>query len=285
MAIGELRYSINNFIGSGTPIYSSSEDALYTLEHLYNVRPSLPFRFEGIGTTSGAIPEWICVDLNEAKTPTLCAIFNHNFVMNQSGDLLNMKACDDACPGQSGACDWDLPAHNMSLLDRMVDNFQNLYRIFNWGAHQYWYWEFIDSMNPDGFIQLGDLFLGTAQAFSHARLEPGRTDGPVFYEGTSTTYQGQIWSNFYSNAEGFSIKIRSQNDPAQVDELRLFLVAVKKAGGKFVFIPDDHFKFCYYVHMQNTEGFGAQLMKGMDCEDYEWTIELRTLTEGVMLKG
>lgn len=285
MAIGKMRYAINNFIGSDTPIYSSSEDELYVLENLYNVRPSFPFRFEGIGTTSGAIPEWICVDLNEAKAPTLCAMFCTNFSMAQSGDLLDMKACDDACPGQSGACDWDTPAHEMSLLPRMVEDFDNLYQRFNWGAHQYWMWEFVDAANPDGFIQVGELFLGTGRTFSHARLAPGRADGPVYYEGTSDTYYGQIWSNYYSEAEHFSIKIRSQNDPAQVDELRLFLSEVKQAGGKFVFIPDDHFKFAYYVHMRNVDGFGQQLTKGMLCEDYEWTIELRTLTCGVELLG
>ena len=121
--------------------------------------------------------------------------------------------------------------------------------------------------------------------FTNARLQPGRADGPVFFEGTQTTYYGQIWSNYYAEAESFNIVIKSMNNPAQVDELRLFLSAVKLAGGKFILIPDDNFKFCYYVHMTNMADFGLQLAKGATCEHYQWTIELRTLVEGVALLG
>jgi len=280
-----MRYAINNYIGSDTPLYSSSEDELYVLENLYNVRPSFPFRFEGIGTTSGAIPEWICVDLNTPRTPTLSALFNHNLLLTAGGDVLDLKACDDGCPGQSGACDWTLPDHEVNMVPRLLLDFENLFQQFSWGAHQYFMLEVIDQNNVDGYIELGEWFLGASQVFTNARLQPGRSDGPVFFEGTQTTYYGQIWSNYYSEAEAFSISIKSMNDPAQVDELRLFLSAVKRAGGKFVFIPDDNFKFCYYVYMSNMADFGQQLVKGATCEHYEWKIELRTLVSGISLMG
>jgi len=75
-----IRYAINNFIDSSVDLYSSSEDSLYVLENLYNVRPSKPFRFTGIGTTSGAIPEWICIDFGSNISPDFVAIFNHNLL-------------------------------------------------------------------------------------------------------------------------------------------------------------------------------------------------------------
>lgn len=280
-----IRYAINNFITDNAEIYSSSEDPLYVLEHLYNVRPSKPFRFEGVGITSGAIPEWVCVDFGENKEPSIVGIFNHNMVLDQVGDLLDLKACDDPCPGESGACDWNIPDHEISLLDRITEDFPNLCQHVDWGAHRYWTIEVVDSGNPDGYIEWGELFIGELQSFTHARLQPGRADGPLFFGAENITYYGQVWSAYYAEAESFSIRIRSTNDPTQVDELRLFLSNVRRAGGKFVFIPDDYFKFCYYVYMTNMGQFNQQLMKGPDCEAYEWSIELRTLVRGITLLG
>ena len=37
--------------------------------------------------------------------------------------------------------------------------------------------------------------------------------------------------------------------------------------------------------MTNMADFGLQLVKGATCEHYQWTIELRTLVEGVALLG
>jgi len=277
MAIGTLRYAITNFIGSTTPIYYSSQDPRYVRQFLYNVRPSKPFRFVNEGVT-GAVPEWVCVDLNAPCTPTICALFNHNLVLSAGGDQLDLITYDDTCSG--GAVE-----HSLSMMPRRLANFNNLYQLFNWGAHQFWKIETIDANNAAAKIEFGEWFLGEWQTFTNARLQPGRADGPVFFEGTQTTYYGQIWSNYYAEAENFSIVIKSINNPAQVDELRLFLSAVKLAGGKFVFIPDDNFQFCYYVHMTNMADFGLQLAKGATCEHYQWTIELRTLVEGVALLG
>ncbi|MHA1288405.1 MAG: hypothetical protein ACTSPB_13450 [Candidatus Thorarchaeota archaeon] len=285
-----IRYAINNLINSEVDLYSSSEDDLYALENLYNVRPSKPFRFTGIGTTSGAIPEWICIDFGTDISPDFIGIFNHNLLLSDVGDELKLKACDAGCPGQSGACDWwsvgsGGPVCEVSLKNRLVEDFPNLCKVFNCGSHQYWLLEVIDADNDDGYIEIGELFLGNLQSFSNARLQPGRSDGPIFFEGTQTTYYGQIWSNYYSEAEEFSIVIKNINNPAQVSEMRKFLSAVKRAGGKFVFIPDDHYKFCYYVYMTNISGFGTQIAKGTCGELYDWKIELRTLTRGVRLLG
>lgn len=277
MAIGTLRYAITNFITKDTPLTSSSEDSpLYVLKNLFNVRPSKPFRFDGIGVAVN-VPEWVCVDLTTPRTPTLCALFNHNLVLSDGGDQLDLTAYDDACGGTV--------KHTIDMIPRRLADFENIYQRFSWGAHQYFMIEAIDKNCAETYIEFGEWFLGEWQVFTNARLQPGRADGPVFFEGTQTTYYGQIWSNYYAEAEGFTIEIKSINDPAQVDELRLFLSNVKQAGGKFVFIPDDNFKFCYYVHMTNMANFGRQLAKGATCEHYVWTIELRTLVKGVELLG
>lgn len=288
-----IKYAINNFIGSDTPLYASSEDSLYILENLYNIRPSKPFRTLGIGTESAGVPEWICVDLNLPKSPNFVGIFNHNILLSQSGDLLRLLGCSGGCPGQSGACIWDDvygsagPECVIDLSDRLIEEtciFNNSCKKFDCGLPlQYWRVEIIDGGNIDGFIEIGELFLGQLRGFAKARLQPGRADGPVFYEGTKTTYYGQIWSSYFSEAEEFSISIKNMNNPFQVDEMRCFLSEVKQAGGKFVFIPDDAYKFCYYVYMSNQSGFGQQIIKAQCGELYEWKIELRTLVKGVKL--
>ena len=291
MPIGKLKYAITNFLaGDLVSIYVSSEAAIYDREKLYNVRPSYPFRFDGIGTTSGAIPEWICADLGEEKTPTITAIFNHNF--GDSIDTFKIQACDEICwqSGMGGICDWDWagagPDLQIDLENRLLADFNNAYKCFTPGdSYRYWRWPFIDAGNPSPFLEIGELFLGEWQEFSNAHLQPGRQDGPEFFDGTQITSHGQIWSNYYSEAEHLEIEIVNKNDPAQVSELRLFLSEVKQANGKFIFIPDDHYKFVYYVHLRNMADFGQQLVKGELCELYSWKLSLRTLLKGVSLLG
>ncbi len=61
-----IYYAIENLLArSNTAISSSSEDALYVAENLYNKRPSKPFRFTGVGLAG--VPEWVCVEF-EAPT-------------------------------------------------------------------------------------------------------------------------------------------------------------------------------------------------------------------------
>jgi len=119
----------------------------------------------------------------------------------------------------------------------------------------------------------------------NAHLQPGRSDGPEFFEGTKVTTHGQIWSAYFGEAEGFKIEIINKNSTSQISELRTFLREVKRAGGKFVFIPNDLYDFCYYVYLRNMADFGSQIVKGLDQEVYSWKLDLRTLTEGTALLG
>lgn len=283
-----VKYAITNFLHSGCDFYSSSEHSIHTLENLYNVRPSKPFRTIGIGTTSGAIPEWFCVDLQQAKQPNFVAYFNINLILNQSGDFFELQACDEGCPPQNGACDWTSPDYKLNLLGTLVQDFKNIHKSFSPGAaYQYWRTAVIDSGNPDGYLEFGEWFLGILSGFTKAYLQPGRSDGPEFYEATSVTEYGQIWSRYHGEAENFKLEIINIDNPNQVNELRKFLKLVKRANGKFVIIPDDKLPFCFYVHLRNTADFGRLLQKGYypPSEVYSWSLDLRTLTEGIALLG
>jgi hypothetical protein len=284
-----MRYSIVNYINENVGIYSSSEDSLYTLENLYNRRPSKPFRFEGKGDTSGAIPEWICVNFPAPAQPTFVGIFNHNIEILLSGDMLMLQACSGACPGLSGACDWDTPGvpdFELDLSASLIDYVSDSCRCFNSGAaYENWRLAVIAAGIDDPYIEIGELFLGNWYRLNNARLQPGRDDGPIFWEGTNITEYGQIWSNYYSEAEGFSVVIKQTNAVDELGEFRIFLSAVKQNDGKFVFIPDERLPFCYYVYLENMQDLGHQLVKGAYDAAYEWQLRLRTLVKGISLLG
>jgi len=289
-----INYAIENYLNSDCSLYASSEFSPYVVENVYNVRPSKPLRFEGIGVAPGEVPEWICAELPYARRPNFTAIFNHNLTtLVNSTDVLMFQACDLGCPPASGFCPWDLYSasggadFNLSLADRIHADFNNLcsgeFDLLR--DYQNFRWAFIDSLNTKAFLEIGEVFLGELRSFSNAKLQPGRKDGPEFFEGTKVTTHGQIWSAYFGEAEGFKIEIINKNDPNQVSELRAFLSEVKRAGGKFVFIPSDSFNFCFYVYIRNLNNFGSQIVKGFEQEVYSWTLDLRTLTKGIALLG
>ena len=164
-----MLYVIDNFISSDTPLYASSISAAAWVELalIYNKRPSKPYRWEGQGTPAN--PEWICVDLLQDQNVTFCGIFNHNFLLTGSADLLEIKNCNLPCPGISASCNWDA-ADTENLMDRLVNNFRNLYEVIDF-TNRYVTLEIIDQNNPLP-IEVGDWVLGVAEEFTNARLQP-----------------------------------------------------------------------------------------------------------------
>ncbi len=274
-----ILYAIENFINDYTPLYSSSEDAVYIQENVYNKRPSKPFRFTGQGSPGN--PEWICVDLGENKLVTFVGIFNTNMMLIGSADELTIKACNNICRGESNACDWDIPNFERSLLASQKANFKNICDRFS-HTDRYWDLEIIDQDNPYP-VELGEWFLGQWQQFENAHLQPGQADGPVLNRNVNVTHYGQIWSSAYAEAKSFDMTIKNIGDPRQVSELDIFLKEVHNNGGRFVIIPRDDLGFCYYVFLQNESDFAAQISKGLTGELYDYKLSLITLTEGIRL--
>lgn len=287
--MGKILYSIDNFITASCDIYISSEDDLYHRDNIYLKRPSLPWRSDGsIGSVGN--PEWICIDFGEDKDVTYAGIFNHNLTsLSAAGDEFRLKGCTDGCPGQSGACDWDNPDCEIDLSDRIISNFKNSCKKISCAypsghdGFQYWRVDFIDQNNTDGYIEVGELFLGQWYRFANARLQPHKLHGPQIYRGTNITHYGQIWSYPYSDAEGFSLAIKNMNDPAQIEDLAQFIRDVHENQGRFVINPNDDFNFCYYVFLENESNFREQISRGPDSEHTQWSLELRTLTQGITL--
>ena len=277
-----LLYVIENQIDVDSLCCVSSEDTTYLMENLYNQRPSYPFRFTGSG--SAGSPEWICIDFPESggRNITFAAVFNHNLTdLSGGNDELALKGCVDDCMS-SGACDWDNPDSEADISGRVVTDFGNLfYSGFDW-TYPAFRLDIIDESNPD-VVEIGEFFLGVSQQFpAGVRLSPGRADGPHFYMGRNTTHYGQDWTDYRSAAERLEPQFTNLNDPDTVDAFHTFLKSVMANGGKFIIVPDDNVPFAYYVVVENLADYANRKIYNPDAYELrEWTLKLKTLTEGI----
>lgn len=278
-----LYYSIANYLaGTDVTISVSSEDALYVQEWLYNKRPSKPFRFTGHGTAGN--PEYICIEFDAPKLVEIAALFNHNLTaLAAANDEVTFKGCDDPCDlSGSGACDWDTPDYEHDLKPHLVTGWNDVYHVLSQTRLAYRF-DFIDSTNADGYVEVGEAFLGALGALSTAHLKPGRAESPQLYRAANVTPYGQHWTEAFSHSVTLDLTVTNLNDPATVDAVRTMLLAVHANGGVFVVVPNHRFPFVYYVHLESDGGFMAQVVRGQDCEWSEWTFNLRTLTKGIVL--
>lgn len=275
-----FKYVITNLLDSNTLDMVSSEDAVYTMDKLYNVRPSYPFRFTGLGSTGN--PEWICIEFPIPRKITFVGLYNTNFVRKHHSDLLTLKGCDTGC--ESGGCDWTVPDFSLDLLDRWTVNHRNLYSKLD-ERRLAWRLDVINSRNPDSLLEIGDLVIGNWSKFSkNVHLTPGRDDGPQFRMGNQETYYGQDWNNYLAESEQyFTMSFKNTGDIQVVDEFKVFLSTVMRQGGKFVLVPDDDTKFSYYVTVVSMDDFARRVMYGSAGELREWSITLKSLTEGITL--
>lgn len=280
-----IAYAINNYLNDDTYCCESSinTDSDWVLaENLYNALPSYPFRFDDVGGVGN--PEWFCWDLGAAKQVTLVSIFNHNVeLLSAVGDEWTLKLCSKPCE-DSGACNWDAPDYEISIADRRLDDFRNIYRILN-QTYRYGRVDIIDQNNADGYVQYGEVFVGLKSVFSrNVHIQPGWVDDPNFYEGQGQTYYGQDWGAYFSEGKTITLSFMNTGDPQVVDEFMVFLRAIKRNNGYFVLIPDTSTKFVYYVICTNLNRFTARPIYNPDCGELrQWDLECRVLTEGTPL--
>jgi hypothetical protein len=277
-----ILYAIENYLaGLDATIISSSEDPLYTLDHLYNIRPSYPFRFTGIGSSGD--PEWICIEFDTPKTITLAGIFNHNFILSESGDELSLKGCDSGCGSSGGDCDWDNPDYELDLSGRIVQDWNDLFQALNQTRLAYRL-DIIDEANPDGYLEIGDFFLGEYTSLPNSHLKPGRQESPRFFNYRNVTPYGQHWNASLSYSISLNFQVTHLDDPRQVNGIRNMLMAIRENNGRFVIVPDHRQNFIYYVMMEEDEDFMSQIIRGSECDVTEWTFHLHTLTKGIILR-
>jgi len=267
----------NLLAGDDVTLSSSSEDTLYVLENLYNGRPSKPFRFTGIGAVG--VPEWICAEFDAPKNVTFAGIFNHNLTALAGGnDSLLLKADDGTCAGAT----WAAPDYQVDLKTRIVENWNDIYRTLSQTRLSYRF-EFIDTANTHGHVEVGELVLGVYTGLDSAYLKPGRVEDPKYYSWRNVTPYGQHWQESLSYGLRLDLTVTNLGDPGTVDAVRVILQAIHAANGRFVIVPNHLNPMAYYVALESDGGFMANIMRGPGCEANEWTFELMTLTKGIRL--
>jgi len=282
-----LKYAINNLVDVDTLIDVYSEDDVYLMDNLYNGRPSKPYRSTSIGAPG--TPEWICVSFPAPRMISLVALFNHNLTMLEGvGDELRFKGCDLGC--ESPVCNWDAPDDEIDLSGQLISvekgdraTFENLYHRIKMRRPNYRL-DIIDQNNSDGYIEVGEYFLGNWEDFSmNCFLQPGRPDSPTYFKGDQRTFMGQDWLSYYSKAKEMTLTFVNINTPDRVNEVEVFLDRVHQNGGQVVIIPDRDSKFCFLMMITEAGGFGQRTVYGEAGELKSWSVPLKALTTGVRL--
>lgn len=252
-----LYYSAVNLVDVDTLFDTSTEDALYVMENLYNLRPSKPFYF----TVKAA--QWVKVDLLGANQVQVCGIFNHNFT---SVVTLALKAYSDA---------WLTQVYNLPLIYREHDLHRKLDQTLRW-----WKLEVSDGTNTF-FPRIGELWLGTLTKFANAHLQPGRDDGVEFFASEQQTSYGQDWDVYLSESKQLKIRFMNINDPDNVDDIEAFLSSIRGPAGRFLLIPDHKKPHVYMVKVMGSPT--AQRVIYGDKELRAWGIDLKVLSRGITL--
>lgn len=282
-----LKYAISNLVDVDTLIDVYSEDTVYVMDNLYNGRPSKPYRSTSIGAVG--TPEWICVHFPSPRMISLVALFNHNLTaLAGIGDELRLKGCDLGC--ESPECNWNAPDDEVDMSGQLIEvekadraTFENLYFRTKMRRPNYRI-DIIDQNNTDGYIEIGELFLGNWEDFSmNCFLQPGRPDSPMYFKGDQQTFMGQDWLSYYSKAKEMTLTFVNLNTPNRVNEVEVFLDRVHQNGGRVVIIPDRDSNFCFLMKINDTSGFGQRTVYGEDGELKTWSIPFKALTTGVIL--
>lgn len=100
-------------------------------------------------------PTWIKADLGSARQVLACFVMDHNF---SSGATITLQA--------NTADDWNSPAYEQSLTYN-----QAKIGLFLDQTYRYWRLAVEDGSNPDGYLEVGEFFLG--QGLDSGLLLPG----------------------------------------------------------------------------------------------------------------
>lgn len=251
-------WSFDNLLTEDTLVDTSTEDAVYIDDYLYDYRPSRPFYF----TAKAA--QWVKIDFGAATDVTLCAVFNHNFT-----DAATIRI-------QGNAADaWGAPTVNELMTWREFD----MYHVFS-ASQRYWRFYVDDAANPD-YPRIGDLWLGEWETFSSARIQPVREDPPKIFAVEQVTPYGQDWDAYLSTSKRFRFSVVNLNDPSNIDDLEAMIENLGGPAGRFVIIPDSREPHVYMVKIVGDPG-AIRPIYG-DKELREWSFEMKSLTRGITL--
>lgn len=144
----------NEYDLSGNTITANSESSVYGLSNLDDYQLVKVYR------STGDSAEWVKIDAGAGNTitATCAAICSHNLT---SGATIKIQG--------HTADSWVTPDVDESF----THDDGNMVKTFSSAAKRYWRFSFADGSNPDGYIEIGRLFLGT-----YLTLDDPYTDFP-----------------------------------------------------------------------------------------------------------
>lgn len=166
-----MRILWNNEIDKYTLLYNSEQSA-YPIENVQDYQLAKKYR------TSDITDEWVEIDAGAGKTitPTSAGILNHNLT---SGGTYKI---------QGNANDvWTDPTVN----ETFVYNADMMLKYFTGSALRFWRYHFVDGSNPDGYLQIGRLFLG-----AYLQTDTAGKDISILYEDNSKVDESPSGQDF-----------------------------------------------------------------------------------------
>lgn len=165
-----MRIAYDNYIDdlASTVITASTTATGYPVTNVQDQRLSTEFR-----TSATTAPQTVVMDFTTAKTMSVAAIINHNFT---SSATVSIQA--------NTSNSWGSPATSKTITysANMMLNF------FTDVSYRWWRFSISDAGNPDGYLSMGRLWLGTYITVEPSSLEDfqvikKRSDRVIYGEG------------------------------------------------------------------------------------------------------
>lgn len=135
-----MRIAYENYIDTASTLTALSADVGYPIENVQEQRLSMEYR------TTDASAQTITIDLGAAMTISVAAILSHNFT---SSATIVVAANDSDS--------WGSPATSQTI----VFNAGIALKFFVSTSYRYWQFQITDPTNPDGYLSMGRLWLGS----------------------------------------------------------------------------------------------------------------------------
>ena len=255
----------------------STEHTIYKKEWLYNQRPSKTIRFTSI--TTG----WIIIDLGSDKRITFAGIFNHNLVNPSTFQMRLYKEATgapnkpgDAAPGFDFEGDFTFCSnHNNSGMKITDDTYRYIALC-------------ITDVGNTANLELGEFVITVWTRFTNFYIRSD-SEGPTFFTSSQQTYHGQDWDVALSECMRFVLMpLQDTEESGALDEVRLFLQAIKGSAGRFIYVPNEDYCAskcqCYYVKIEGAD-FLASRVASPKGSRLDWSLPLKELIRGVGLLG
>ena len=244
-----IRFSYTNLVDAAD-LDPSSQLATLPADNLQDPRPTAVWR------TNGCTEESIVIDLGAPAAATLAALLEHNLSSAATVSLQANSADSWTSPPFSTSLDW----HSSIII-----------KFFAQTSYRYWRLVLADSANPDGYLQIGRLWLGDcfqpardfSRDFSLRRVDP------------SEVSYGDSGSRVVSDRTPYriaTIKFPSTDEKDAFDQM----IDAVGAGGDFIAALDPASQvwsdglhdYTLYCHLDGTPEWGHRV-------NDSWSLSMR----------